>query len=478
MGRQDLPKRRNEYHRELESLAKLATEISWDFEEASELIGRMPSRSKIKSVRRLVAIHGEVAARLDGAREALLESQAALQRKKESLEQLGGVTDVSELAAVLKVVPDLGDLAGRIHSAEKQVEEITDDIERKLRSMKPFLPANTDIEALALPPRNTVLAHRDEVRDWARNREKSKQQLIEASNYRQRDQEALERRVRNEGTVAPGALEEARSNRDTLWHLVKARYISCSEIPIKEAQAYAEDSEDLPASLEEAVKQADSIADQRFEKAQMAGELAVLADNVAAQETRIRQLEEEEEALKAEGEQLDKAWHAIWADVPIEVLAPDFMLAWLEAREAVVALIKRQRDVQRQLEESRRKEQDAIGQVRMALLKVGWDAGQLEANELRVMVERADTYRREQETKANRIIEMRDAMRSAKSKVARRQREVEKAEAKQNNWQADWAKAITAIDLKHDGEPQRFVRKNQRHRRYAGACGGGDGSSG
>ena len=136
--------------------------------------------------------------------------------------------------------------------------------------------------------------------------------------------------------------------------------------------------------------------------------------------------------------------------MPFEALAPDVMLAWLETREDVVALIGRERDARRQLEDSRKEEQEGIAQLRAALTKVGCDAEEIEANELRVMVERAEAYRREQEAKAEKIVEIREAARTAKSEVARRQSELEGAEAAQISWQADWAKAVTAIELQCD----------------------------
>ena len=451
--REDLPKRRDEYRLELEELARLAAEIGWEFEEPSELIERIPSRSNVEPVRRLLAQHRELAVVLRSVRTALEESQAALQDKTERLEEIGEATDVSGLAAVLKAARDIGDVAGRIRMAQGQLAEISGEIEKKLQSMNPVLAAGTDIEALAVPRWDTVIAHRDDVRNWTLRQGETKQRLTEASNDLERDQEALERRERDEGVVGPGTVEDARGYRDTLWDLIKARYIASTEIPAEEARAYAEALEDLPASLEGAVEQADSIADRRFDNAQAAGELAGLAHNMAGHETRIRQLEAGEAALKAEGEQLDQAWRALWAEVPIEVLAPDVMLVWLEVREHVVTLIGRERDVQRQLTDSRREEQDAITQVRAALTKLGWDAEEIGANELRVMIERADAYRREQEAKAEKMVEMGDAVRAAKAEVTRRQSDVGRAEAVRKSWQADWAKAIAAIDLQCDDKP-------------------------
>ena len=449
-GREDLPKRRDEYCLELESLARLAAEIGWEFGEPSELIERIPPRSRVDAARRLLARHGELAVELRSARKALELSQASFQDKTDRLDEIGEATDISGLAAVLKVVREIGDVAGRIRTAKGQVDEIGGGIETMLGSMKPVMPAGTDIEGLPVPPRDTIIAHRDDVRNWAQREDETKRRLTEARNDLERDQEALERRVRDEGVVAPGAVEEARGYRDTLWRLLKARYFACSEIPAEEAQAYADALEDLPASLEGAVEQADSIADRRFDKAQAAGELAVLAHNIAGHETRIGQLEADVAALKAEGDQLDRDRQTLWADVPIEALAPDVMLAWLEAREDIVALIGRERDARRQLVDSRKEAQEGIAQLRAALTKVGCDAAEIEARELRVLVERAEAYRREQEAKVEKIVEMREAARTAKSEMVQRQDELEEAEAERVSWQADWGKAVTAIDLQFD----------------------------
>ena len=402
-ARQDLPKRQEEYRLALASLARLAAEIGWDSGEPGELIARIPSRTDVEPVRKLVARHGELAVERRSLRTALEQSQAALQDKTERLEEAGEATDVSELAAVLSAVRDFGDVAGRIRTAQGQVADQSEGIGRKLRLMKPGLPAGTDMEALAVPPKDAVLAHRDALRNWAQRQGETKQRLDHARNDMERDQAALERRVRDEGVVAPGAVEEARGYRDALWDLVELRFIAQSEIPAEMARVHSGALEDLPGSFEDAVGQADRLADRRSDKAQAAGELAVLARNIADHETLIGQLEAADVALKDEGEQLGRAWNAIWAEVPVEALAPDAMLAWLEAREEVVTLIGRERDAKRQLADSRREEQEAVVQVGAALTKVGWEDKVPEASTLRVMVELADTFRREQEAKAEKI---------------------------------------------------------------------------
>lgn len=452
-GRLDLPKRKDEYLLELRALARLAAEIGWDFEEPSELIERVPPRSKVEPVRGLLARHGELSVQLSSESKALRLSQEEVKDNIERLQEIGEVTDVSGLAAVLSAIRSIGDVAGRIRAAKGQVAEISQKIEKKLGRMMPTLPTDADIELLPVPPRDSITAHRDDARDWAHRLGETKQRLAEARNSRESDKKVLERLVHDEKVVARRAVEEARSYRDTLWSLVKTRYVARSEISAPEAQAYAEDLEDLPGSLEGAIDQADSIADQRFDKAKAAGECAVLARRIAGHETRIEQLESEEAALKAEGQQMERSWHTLWTQVPIEVLAPDVMLAWLEAREDVLTLIERQRDIQRQLTDSRQEEQEAIADVYAALIEAGWGTEEVETNRLLVMVEQADEYRRKQESKAEKIVEIRRAVRAARSDVARRQGELERAEADLKSWREEWAKTVAAIDLKYDEKP-------------------------
>jgi len=446
-GRSDLPKRRDEYHHELEELAKLAAEISWDIADPAELIERVPPRGKLEPVRLLLAQDRELATVMQSTRTALEEALAALEEKTELLDEMGEASDVSGLAAVLNAARDSGDVAGRIRMAQGRVDEASEQIERKVRALKPFLPDDADIEALAVPLRETVVAHRDDARDWRERLRDTMQRLADARNALERDQKALERRVRDEGVVAPGTVEDARSYRDILWELVKVRYVEGSEIPAEEAQAYADALEDLPASFEGAVQQADSVTDRRFDKAQAAGELAVLARNIAEQKDLIGQLEAEEAALKGEGERLDQAWQAMWADVPIEVSAPDAMLVWLDTHNNIVTLIGRQREAQRQLTDSRSEEKEAIALVQAELTKLGWDAEEIKADALRVMVEKAERFRRDQEAKAERLDAMQEAVRTAKADLSRRRAESEKAQVDRGTWRTKWAAAVAELGL-------------------------------
>ena len=452
-ARDDLPRRKHEYHLELNSLAELATEIGWDFEEPSELVEKVPSRTKVEAVRVLLARHGELAAELRNKRTVLEGARAAQQDKAVRLKEIGDAVDVSRLAAVLIAVRRIGDVADRIHAAHGRAVDVSTRIEKRLLSMKPTLPEGTDIEALVVPPTDVVTAHRDDVRDWTLRHSETKQKLTKARNDLERDQVVLEQRVQDEGIVEPGEVEKARSYRDLLWGLIKARYITGSEIPAEAAKAHTKALRDLPASLEGAVERADGLADRRFDQAEAAGELAVLARNIAGHETQIRQLEAGEAAQKTEGKRLDEAWRALWTDVPIKALAPDVMLAWLKARDEIVTLVEGEREAQRQLAESRRQEQEAVEQVHTALANVGWsarrDRGRFATRDRR-------TRGRVSERAAD---EGRENRRNARGRAHRQvgggtaTGDLDEVKAEWNNWGGEWAKAVAAINLVRDDTP-------------------------
>ena len=453
-GKDHLPKRRAELEYELGELARLATELGWETAEPAELIDRIPARGKVAQLRALGAQRGELTTMVQETNKAVEEAQTSLNEKTDRLGEMGEALDVARLAAVLNAVRDSGDVASRIRSAQGRVQEASEQIGRVGKSLKPPLPDDTDIETLPVPPRATVQEHRDLVRDWTQRQREAKQRLADSRNALERDQKDLERRVRNERVVAPEALEEARARRDDLWKLVKLQYVERTPIPPEETQASAAELEYLPSAFEGAVREADTVADRRFDKAEEAGGLAELARSMGEQKTLIAQLVAQEAALKDEGDQLDQVWMTLWADVPIKVLAPEAMLVWLGTRDDIVAVIGQQREAQRQLDTCRDEEREASAQVVAELAALDVDPGKMQTDSLRVVIEWAETFQRDQEAKAGRLGEMREAIQGARADVKRRQLELQQAQSALKVWRKEWSTAVAEVGLQVEADPE------------------------
>ena len=455
-GKGDLPKRWDEYNHELRELATLATEIGWDVTDPDELIDRVPTRSKLEPIRTLLVQDRELATTMQSKRTALDEAQVAFDDKTESLDAMGEVPDLSGLAAVLSVIHDSGDVESRIRIAQGQVDQVSEQIELKLRVIKPTLPDDIDIEALAAPPRATVVDHRDDALELRERLRDKKLQLANAQNALERDQQAFEQRMREEGVITLGAVEEARVYRESLWELIKTQYVLGLEIPKEVAQVHATALVDISTTYESAVKQADSVADRRFDKAQAAGELAVLASNITHQKTVVKQLDADLVALKREGELLDQSWRVMWDDAPINVQTPNTMLEWLDTRNDILTLIGGHREAQYQLTDYMREEKEAKTLIQAEFTKLGWVLEEIRADTLRVTIERAERFRRDQEAKAERIDEMRKAVRSAEADLSRRRVVLGEAQVDRKTWRTKWADAVAEVGLKGEDNPGRM----------------------
>ena len=453
-GKDDLPKRRAELKDELKELDWLATELGWETAEPAELIDRMPARGKIARLHALEARRGRLETEVEAASKAAEDAKTSLNEKTERLGEMGEALDVSRLAAVLNAVRDSGDVASRIRLAQGQVQEASEQIGRMVKSLKPRLPDDTDIEALPVPPPATVQAHRDLVRDWTLRQRETKQRLADSRNALEREQRALERRVRDEGLVTPDALEKARSRRNDLWKLVELKYIESSPIRPEKAQAYAAELEHLPSAFEGALQEADTVADRRFDKAEKAGGLAELDRSMAERETLIAQLVAQEAVLKDEWNQLDQVWLTLWAEVPIKVLEPEAMLTWLGTYDDIVTAIGQQRKAQRQLDTYKDEEREASAQVVVELAAMDVGPGKMQTDSLRVVIERAETFRRDQEAKAKRLREMREAARGAQTDDERRRHELQQAQSALKVWRKEWSTAVAEADLQIEAEPE------------------------
>ena len=450
----DLPKRRRDLEYELQELTQLAADLGWDTGNPDELIDRIPARGKIERLRALENQRGKLESAVETASKSAQEAQVSLNNKTEQLSRMGETLDVSRLTAVLSAVRDSVDVASRIRVAENRVQETSEQIERAVKFLNPSVPDDLDIEVLRVPLRVTVEEHRSLVRDLTHRQRTVEERLVDSLNQLERDQRALERRIRDEGLVAPDALETARSYRDNLWELITLKYFEGSQIPSEKVRDYSAELEHLPSAFEEAIQEADSVSDRRFERAEETGALAELARNMAEQQTVIAQMEAQVAILKDEGDQLNKVWLSLWEDIPVVVLEPEVMLAWLDAHDGIVTTIRQRREMRGQLDACKAEEQEASARVMAELAVLSVDTSELQSDSLRVVIEWAETFQRKQEDKADRLEEMREAVRVAKYDFQSCQHQLQQDQLDLEDWQNNWSTAVAETDLQNEVEPE------------------------
>ena len=449
----DLPALRAELARAEADLRRLAADLEWDADDVERIIGRIPPRPKVSIARTLLNRRGE---RLSAVQSAKTAAEEAAVRARELLRDApkGESVDVSNLAAVTKAARRLGDMAARIGAATAQVEDEHASLDQLLESLKPAVANETTLGALSVPSQDTVLAHRDSSRALNERMQSCRQRIRDAERELGRLRNASERFAQDEEVVSTGDLVRARKHRDVGWSLIRRRHVDGAPVSDDESSAFAGTEGNLPDAYQEAVRTADTLADRRFDKAEVVAQLAVMLRGIAEQEELLKSLCQEEEMLGDERRRLDAAWRSMWSEVPFEPLAPDEMLEWLSIRKDAGSAAERRAKAERQVAGLRRQEAESLAGVLDALAALGAGAPSLASQPLAVVLEVADEVLAEHEKVADSRRRLAQAHRQTAADEENKRQALEKTETSWSEWQERWADALTALGLDPTADPE------------------------
>ncbi|PLX39560.1 MAG: DNA double-strand break repair Rad50 ATPase [Hyphomicrobiales bacterium] len=450
----DLPKREAELNAAEEDLRADARELAWTETDIDVLAKRIPSRTEAGVVRQLLNQKGEREADVTNQTHLLQEAQEAHDDLKERLDKSGDPADVSSLAIAIRTVREQGDIHGRVRNAEKAMREAQERAKRRLDVLKPGVRKEKELVDAAVPARAQVQSYRDREEDWKRRVREFKQKIASLQQEKEAATAALERTVRDEQTITPEALDEARRRRDALWALVKIRHVDGKSIPEDQAKEFGEELADLPAAFEPAMASVDQLADQRFDHAEAAGRITEINRIIGDLETRLEQAQESETELVREGEQLKAEWSSMWETAPFDALAAEAMLEWLDAREEVLEAIDGRADAEITLDTCKGEERAGKEQILGELTALGVDVAALENDGLSVIIERAADEQRQHESAAARKDELTEKVQAAAKEVARRKRELQQASEALEQWQGKWEVALDELGLAKDAPPE------------------------
>ena len=453
--RADLPKRQAELDAAEADLRALAAELGWREEGIEDLIARIPARAELGAVRALLDRRGALALDVENRAAVLEEAEADAARLRRRAEALGEVADVSGLSTVMTAVRERGDLDGRMRAAEQQVEDARSRIERVRSSLHPGVPSEKNAVEMPVPPRTRVQAHRDRVQDWERRKRETAPDIVKAVQDLERLRRDFQQISSCEQAITAEEIKKARDERDGLWRLVRKKHIQNLPLYGDEVHGYADEVlEDLGVAFEPAMRSADELADRRFDNAEAAGRLAALSHAIAEKECDLAQVHARQEGLAREGEELDADWGALWDETPLEVLAPDAMLEWLNTRDALLEAIERGAEAAGALELQRKETQEAKEGLLTELSALGIDSAAMVHDALGVVLERAAGVRREHEQKAETKAHLDESLEEAEAVLERRRRELVRAQRAYSQWQGAWSAALTGLGFAAGSEPE------------------------
>ena len=188
--------------------------------------------------------------------------------------------DVSQLAAVLKAARQSGDIASRISTVESAIREANVNIARRLKSLKPQVAEEVALTSIPVPPRDTIVHHRDAELSADRKIDACRERILTTEQELARHQKARDRLARDEDAVTSEEITSARTRRDSGWSLIRRRFIEAAAVPEDEIRAFTGTEADLPITFEAAIKTADDLTDHRFEHADAAAQITITSRQI------------------------------------------------------------------------------------------------------------------------------------------------------------------------------------------------------
>lgn len=446
----DLPKRRAELTAKEEGLARLAEDLGWETDNSAAIIARIPQRAKVTAVRTLLTRRGELSEAAKNAQTALEDTKDSVDELQDELGQTETPLDISTLAAAISAARSAADIATRIKAAEKEVADAGAAVSKQLKPLRPQVSGEEELATMPVPPRTVIQTHRDDLRDLEQEIKSCRERTENAEKDLGQHRKAFEQLAHDEDVVAPDDLGHARKERDTGWSLVRRRYIDGAEVPEQDILTFNGDAPDLPTAYERKVETADTLADQRFNKAEAAGQIAVIARQIAEAEESLIALRTEESALEQKRLDLEAQWQGLWTEAPFKPLAPEFMLTWLDARTAFLNLVEKRNAATGRITALQEEEAEARAPLIAELASLGENTKALDGQGLRVVLEAATAVRQRHEKLAENRKAAEEQIRKLRADQTRKQTRVQKAQDAWTEWLGQWSVALKSLAFADD----------------------------
>jgi uncharacterized protein YhaN len=417
---------------------------------ADALVSRQPTDVARAALRRLVNAHTGLSQKLRAATEHNRLAQADAIRAANTAAGTNPPADLSTLDNAVREARD----AGRIDDDyEHMVTERARAADRLARLLAGLAPRwEHDVAAL----RSAPVPARADVRRHEGALKKAAEALQDATRARAVAAEALAKAEdRLTATSAAGtlptetAISEARAQRDRLWKIVRRAHLDGGPAPTADEMAGLNDVP-LGNALEDAIRDADALADRRGAEAQRLAEYRQALEDI----TRARPaLARAEDAVLTAVAAQDKAlmlWRTAWASCKIEPGKPDVMETWQAARLDVLEAADAFADVERRLDALAMRRAAAQAKLIAAMADGHPTAGDERLAPVLRTAEGCLSAKREAAEAAKNALKDLDAAERRRIEAAT---ELAEAEHDQAAWREQWASALAGATLMPELDP-------------------------
>ena len=294
----------------------------------------IPAKDDLE-IRQLAILWTELARELKQASDNVVKLDQDIRHREEELGKLAQSPDLSPLRQILDEVQRSGDLESTLGQLERDMKGKREAATRQLQSQSIW---NGQLEGLArmpVPLGETVAQYADKFLA-------SEQQIADSRreiNKRYAELESINDQIAAlelSGRVPVEAdLVAARLHRDNGWRLIRTSWLGETDNDAGEkpsladaVQSYAA-GKALPEAFEDAVSEADSVADWMRRESDRSARLSQFQLQRERTESVLSRLNSELEKLTQEHESLQSAWVNEWSTSGVTPKSPVEMKGWL-----------------------------------------------------------------------------------------------------------------------------------------------------
>jgi uncharacterized protein YhaN len=371
--------------------------------------------------------------------------------KKELREQIQSKLDLGELKAAVAAARKAGDLEQRLADAQKRTSEDSAACESEFSRLGRFSGTVDALLMMAMPVPETLDTFEkkfDELSETARDHGRRQKELEAEQNLAKQE---LDRLLLTSDAPTITELEDARTVRNTGWHLIKRKYIE--EIDVDSDIAEYAPGSNLPTLYEQKVDDADHISDQLRLASDEVVKRADLEARIEDLKSRLGTITDETGKVQADQNAYQKEWNAIWEQLGIKPGTPREMKQWLLTVDNLLSNVRAARVVSGEAQNLASDCKTLRKTVALQISKFD-DTIDLYGMSLETMISLCEQRIEQEEAALERKRQLEHSLNDVTVRIKRAREELAAIGNDQASWSKEWAQAIAGLGLEPDAHPE------------------------
>ena len=447
-GQQDLGRLQGNIQQLQREIEILVSEIKpgADVKECLKLRPDAALRAKVQS---LGGTHQAIMDALARSEKDIRKAESELTKASEELRSLKTSKDVNELKSAVSRARKQGDLTSNLREALIGVQREEERLKLDLGKLPLWASSVEELETVAIPSQETVDRFETDFQNISTKMagldEKEKEEREEFTKI-----EFQIEKLRMAGTVpTEDELLQVRERRSNGWSLVLRSWID--KETIEEESTVFDPKDPLPKAYEKSVVQADEVADRlRWEADRVAQNITLIAQQAGIQQN-LKDIEENRQNLNDHLHIIELEWNDHWKSAGIKPLSPKEMRAWIVKQVALLERTNRVRELRQNYEQIAERVEKHHGALNACLsdLELTLDKNKTLDDLLDYCQSVVDSI----ETANRKRADLKERIAGLENEIKTLNRDREDLENKHNDWQSNWARAVSKLNLDPQASP-------------------------